>query len=67
MKKFFVVLFFACSLLAIADDLSLEDMHRIDSLSNAVRTVRGQIKEAFGKKDYVRVAELNYRAIAMVD
>ena len=52
MKKFFVVLFFACSLLAIADDLSLEDMHRIDSLSNAVRTVQGQIKEAFGKKDY---------------
>ena len=67
MKKFFVVLFFACSLLAIADDLSLEDMHRIDSLSNAVRTVQGQIKDAFGKKDYVRVAELNYRAIAMVD
>lgn len=67
MKKVLVILFFVSALLAQADDLSMADMQRLDSLNSLMQAVQAQVHDAFGKKDYTRVAELNYRAIAMVD
>ena len=67
MKKVLVILFFVSALLAQADDLNIADMQRLDSLNSLMQAVQAQVHDAFGKKDYTRVAELNYRAIAMVD
>lgn len=65
MKKVFILLLSACALMMVAGDGDVEQ--RIADLMNQQKALKKQVNQAFKKKDYVTVAELNYRALAMVD
>lgn len=65
MKKVLILLLSAFALMAVAGDDVVEQ--RMADLMNQQKALKKQVNQAFKKKDYVTVAELNYRALAMVD
>jgi len=65
MKKVLLFLLAVCWLAATAGDD--DPQQRINALINQQSALKKQVNQAFKKKDYATVAELNYRALDMVD